>query len=595
MENFSDDLALRRSAYGFVSRAVSLLVVFAYCQATVTIALAAEDNYSEHLIGAAGDGTGLSFVVGNTGKLAFSYSNEYDNSVRYGELENGAWVSEIIDSSLSLPTETALSFYSGEPHVTYINPTTNRLLYALRSNGNWIKGIIDPLSSTSGKPASQPCGTLVCVSYYDNLRKTLKFAEGFGGSWLTQDVEITSHDLGAMHQMALAPSGRPVLAYYDATSRKPKIAFRATNGTWSTEIVSLFAIEFGIWPDLAISQNGEVHLAFSGYLPAADSGSDPSLWYAKRATSGAWSIEKLEWPYVGGHIDLELDNIDLPVIAYRYRRRFLLGESGILVRRKIPASNSWEFQVVATTFNDSSTEKNIDLAFDLAGSPLVAYHAEHRTTSEIRLHGAVNVTSASSSSSLSASSLPTSSAASSSSIASSLSTSSTAVSSSSAISFSSSSAAASSSVSSAAASSTVSSSSFSASVSSSSATSSSSTNAQACTHLVSGTPLNLQGTAPESGVITINTLSRPSNTNQIALTLTVFDPDSNREGRVKINGTYAVDLFGTSGVRANNGRVITLPPLLVPASYFHLGNNTLSIEHLRKDGFRIQALAVSCL
>ena len=109
---------------------------------------------------------------------------------------------------------------------------------------------------------------------------------------------------------------------------------------------------------------------------------------------------------------------------------------------------------------------------------------------------------------------------------------------------------------------------------------------------IQGLPLNLQGSAPESGDVTLTLNNLPPGTSEIRLIITVFDPDFADEGRMFINGQSPVTLFGAEGTGSNDATIVVLSPISTDSSLYHIGDNTITFWHDNTAGYRIEDITI---
>ncbi len=297
-------------------------------------------------LGSSGEGKGLSFVLQPGNRAAVSFFHESTNSLRYSEAIGASISTTIVDSTLSLPSDTALSFVHGVPHIIYYDQAQNKLLHAYRTHGVWSKEIIDSSGNAGGAPAVIPCGIYLCISYYDAANKDLRFVKGRTGEWSPVTVEASSADIGSSSSITLNPSGNVVIAYYDATNKKPKLALQNSSGQWSIESLpspNSPGAQFGLWPSVAISSDGTIHVVASESKLSDTTTNDGELWYASKSPSGVWTVEDIEWPYVGGYPSIVIGQSGKPIFAYRYLRHSGLKRGAVFVRERHGAE-SWSWQ-----------------------------------------------------------------------------------------------------------------------------------------------------------------------------------------------------------------------------------------------------------
>ena len=107
-------------------------------------------------------------------------------------------------------------------------------------------------------------------------------------------------------------------------------------------------------------------------------------------------------------------------------------------------------------------------------------------------------------------------------------------------------------------------------------------------------PLNLfNGSTPKSGDVILTLNSIPAAATTIELTMTVFDPDFQNEGRLYINGQGPVPLFGAEGNPANDALSVTLAPINTDRAWYQLGQNTLTFWHDSTQGYQIENIALN--
>jgi hypothetical protein len=112
-------------------------------------------------------------------------------------------------------------------------------------------------------------------------------------------------------------------------------------------------------------------------------------------------------------------------------------------------------------------------------------------------------------------------------------------------------------------------------------------------YTVQGLPLVLQGSTPESNIVTLTFNNIPAGTASIELVLTVFDADGSTEGRLLINGQGPITLFGTQAADSNDNISVTLNPISTDPAWYQLGQNTLTFWHDSTFGFTIEDISIS--
>lgn len=307
------------------------------------LAKADDANFSISEVVATGEGIGASLAMRSGTRPAFSHFRLSSNNLLYTEFANGYWITETVDTSLSSTSATALAFLFDAPHIAYYDQGNNRLRHAYRSATGWVQETIDASAAAGGAPAMRSCGDALCLSYYDTQGQNLRFVKGRTGSWSPVTVD-SAGDVGSMSNLALNPSGLPVIAYYDATNKVPKIATQQGNGTWSLLALTYYDFQYGMWPSIAIDSSGVMHVVASGVKVSDLNHSDNQLYYARKPTNGSWAINRLEWTFVGGHPSVAVDSGNKPLIAYRFQRRSGFQESAIFLRQLLTNGVDWSWK-----------------------------------------------------------------------------------------------------------------------------------------------------------------------------------------------------------------------------------------------------------
>ncbi len=111
-------------------------------------------------------------------------------------------------------------------------------------------------------------------------------------------------------------------------------------------------------------------------------------------------------------------------------------------------------------------------------------------------------------------------------------------------------------------------------------------------YTVSGLPVDLRGNTPENETVTVNITSLPAGATHINITMTVFDADHD-EGRLVINGSNTINLWGANTSGANDGITVTLNPYEVPVGWFQIGSNSFQFWHESTGGFVVEQMTLS--
>ena len=126
---------------------------------------------------------------------------------------------------------------SGQPHISFYDSTNGALKYTWFDSVRqvWNDQFVD-----FGGPAGAGMDTSLAldpvtgfprISYYDQSYRRLLMESWNGTQWILEVVDSTpGHDVGQFSSLVLDRSGRPSIAYYDATAGSLKLAQSAFTG-----------------------------------------------------------------------------------------------------------------------------------------------------------------------------------------------------------------------------------------------------------------------------------------------------------------------------------------------------------------------------
>lgn len=236
------------------------------------------------------------------------------------------------------------------------------------------------------------------LSYYEANNADLHYAilDYDTRNWKVETVDANG-DVGQYSSLALfqreGDLGVPVIAYYDASSRLLKGAFRAKDG-WKTRLLDptdpLQPAERGTYTSIAIF-NGNRHVAHIAYINQENRDLMYLSWDldrnevapARTVDSGITFIDGQ--PYGSGIIDehtsIALDSKGAPIIAYRDTQ---MGDLKVAVYK--PDSDSWDVTFVddnpLVQVNSYDVGQFASVAVDDIDNIHVAYH--DRTNKQLR-------------------------------------------------------------------------------------------------------------------------------------------------------------------------------------------------------------------
>ena len=358
-------------------------------------------------LGLNGDGQGLSFALNSEDGPAFSFFRTDTFELVFEEFKGGDWLRESVDSSLSelayvrvddhleIPSSSTLVFLEGEPHIAYYNRATSKLMHAYRQNATWSKEEIVNGLSEGGAPSMTVCQTELCLSFYNGVSRTLEFARGNTGSWSSHTVDAASQ-VGAMSDIAVNQFGRPVILYFDALQKRPKLAVQDQTNAWIFNTLEYFGHAFGLYPSIVLDASDNMHISLSRYQTSAST-FDRSVYYGYKLGNAPWEILELARDYSGGPSSIVLDQNGRPQLVHRYLRRSAVhGDASGVWLYSLSDTGLWERSFLTGELGAADAIYDfgeIDLKQSSAGETKVAYnffqqeHLEEPELQAYRLHG----------------------------------------------------------------------------------------------------------------------------------------------------------------------------------------------------------------
>ncbi len=321
-----------------------------------------------------------SIALDSSGGPHISYFDRINLNLKYArQLLPWLWVTETVDSAGRVGEFSSLALDpSGYPHITYLDfvAMNNRdLKYARKlPGGGWKAETVDSEGDVGWFPSiavdssGQPH-----ISYYDfdngSGAGKLKYAtRSTSGGWSIETVD-SAGDVGAYTSIALDSSGRPHISYFDFTNGNLKYARRACTRVdgksgalgifcfWSKVTVDTADVVSG-FTSIALDSSGLPHISYTVF-----GGGYSEVKYARRFSSGSWSLETVDTGGVGMQTSVALDSSGLPHISYPDNVNHTLKYA-----RKQP-SGAWSRETVDT----GSTGHN-SIALDANGHPHVSYY-----------------------------------------------------------------------------------------------------------------------------------------------------------------------------------------------------------------------------
>ncbi len=164
-----------------------------------------------------------------------------------------------------------------------------------------------------------------------------------------------SPNIGKYTSVAFTTAGDPRIAYYDAVSRKLKLAEKVT-GSWTTNIIDT-GTDVGQYASLALKSNGKGVIAYF----------DANLGQLKVATEGAgsWSTYAVDTATnVGQYTSLAIRSDDSPVVAY-------YDATGGNLKLAIFDGSTWIIETVAAS---GDVGRSASLQLDASNNPRITYY-----------------------------------------------------------------------------------------------------------------------------------------------------------------------------------------------------------------------------
>jgi uncharacterized membrane protein YgcG len=313
---------------------------------------------SGQILGSDGDGVGASSNWTPTSHLAISFLRTSTLQVIYREFDGTNWNEEVaysglgqvprynVTGTLTIDSPTSLVYKAGNPYIFFFDSVAGSLRVAYRSASSWVSDTVD--STAGAAPSAAACGTELCVSYFAQGTKDLKFARGVPGSWSRQTIDGASTEAGGFSKLAISSANKGVIAYYDGSNRVLKIATEGSP-SWALQALPFLNHSYGMYPSIAIGSDGSIHIAASRYN-LAPSGPEVGLYYAVKR-SGSWDQSLISANYGGGTTALSLDSSNRPTLSYQYRRKnSQYGDESSIEVLEQQAAGTWKAQRVSGEF-----------------------------------------------------------------------------------------------------------------------------------------------------------------------------------------------------------------------------------------------------
>ncbi|MGC8874155.1 MAG: ABC transporter permease subunit [Chloroflexia bacterium] len=302
-----------------------------------------------------------SLAVDGAGELHIAYYDVAAGHLKYAHGQHSEWDIQVVDTGEWVGAYASLALDGeGRPHIAYCQLDVARqscegLRYAASEGARWITETVaagSPLGAyaslaldRSGRPS---------IAYYEATSRTLQLASRSPSGWEVRTVDA-GPEVGEYASLAIDPSGRPHIAYYDAGKGALKYA-HLEGSRWVSETVDA-GPEVGEYASLAIDPSGRPHIAYY------DAGKG-ALKYAYLEGSG-WVSETVDpGPGVGEYASIALDATGRPHIAYYDAANRALKYARF-------EGSAW---VVETVDAQGDAGRYASLALDGDGRPVVSYY-----------------------------------------------------------------------------------------------------------------------------------------------------------------------------------------------------------------------------
>jgi hypothetical protein len=328
-----------------------------------------------HIVDSEGDvGWWTSIALDSSGNPHISYFDRSHEHLKYAsKWLPRLWTRATVDSGDTVGQFTSIALDSSGPHISYtdfVGEGNRDLKYARKvSSGGWRTETVDAdgdvgwFSSIALDAGGQPH-----VAYYDFGNGKLKYAwRSRLGGWSIETVD-SDENVGGHTSIALDSSGKPHISYFDWLNGNLKYARKmCTRLVLETGQVMIYCFwakwtvdagnVMGAPTSIALDSSGLPHIGYTVF-----EGGYPKVKYARRLTSGSWSLETVD-SGGGVNVSMVLDSSNLPHISYPDSSSRTLKYA-----RRLP-SGGWSRETVDT----ESTGHN-SIALDSSGNPHISYY-----------------------------------------------------------------------------------------------------------------------------------------------------------------------------------------------------------------------------
>ncbi|MBP1702127.1 MAG: exported protein of unknown function [Chloroflexi bacterium] len=249
--------------------------------------------------------------------IGISYKNLSTGALHYIANGGSGW-----NTNWSVDVATEVGLYTslatnqaGKGMITYFDETNDDVKIAQGWGPTWQLGILDgsnsigPYSSAKYNSKSEPQ-----IAYYDLTNGDLKFAYWYNNAWKFQTV-ASSNTVGQFVSLAIDGQDRPHVAYYHATNQDLVYAYANWDATnlkwvWAFEGPVDSVGDVGQYASLGLDANGKPHIAYYDATKKV-------LKYAFKSMLDAWVVETVDnTAHVGKFASLAVSGVADIYITY---------------------------------------------------------------------------------------------------------------------------------------------------------------------------------------------------------------------------------------------------------------------------------------
>ncbi len=324
-----------------------------------------------------------SLAVDTFNKVHISYYDNTNGDLKYDTNASGSWMIENVDNSGNVGQYTSIAVgISGEVHMSYYDVTYGNLKYATNTSGSWEKIDIDSSSQNVSLYTSIgiDASGKIHISYYDKDNGNLNYATNASGLWTKKDIsdflvkEIDREgDVGLYTSLAVEPSGKIHISYYDTTNDDLKYATEASHsliglnvdkGKYIAEKVD-YGEYVGMYSSIAVDISGKMHISYYD-------GTNSNLMYATNVT-GSWVKSIVDYKEdVGWYTSIAVDKPGKVHISY-------YDWTNKILKYATNASGSW---ITKSVDKDEDTGLYTSLAVDTSNKAHISYY--DRTNKDLK-------------------------------------------------------------------------------------------------------------------------------------------------------------------------------------------------------------------